>query len=299
MKYNNDMENTAISIIIPIYRVKNDLANCIESLLDQDFLLPYNILLIETGSDDGSDLICQEYESKYPKKIYHFHYDKKEGISVSRNLGIHHANGQYVTFVDGDDVVPSSFLSTLYNETLIHNNVDVVTANYYRKEGNKEQLAPSYVYYGPSEKALLNFFTNPRFPFYCWNRLYRRKFLLSNHLYFSSRFGMYEDLLFIGKVFAYAKDVSFINKGTYYYIQHPNSTVHTCEDFLTPRLNAYRELKKEYHLSHPLYEKIFFKKASRKIKKQIKEDCLKSTRYKNKKEILKIAKAELKGIFSL
>lgn len=295
------MEHTAISLIIPVYRVKEHLPACLDSLLNQDFCYPYNIILVESNSDDGSDRICAEYEKKFSSRIFYFHYDKNDGISVGRNIGILHSNGDYVCFIDGDDYIWPTFLSTLYSAASKNSFPDIITASYQIDDGDKHKIIKSSNYSISSEKALARFFNSKNENFYCWNRLFKRRFLIDNHLYFDQRFNMFEDLLFVAKAMARAEKIVSINDVIYHYVQHESSTVHLCKDFLSPRLKAYEEIKNDYHFSYPLYERKFFAKPSKKIKKQIKQDCLKSAAYYNltAKKLHQQAKAKLKGIFSV
>ena len=295
------MQHTAISLIIPVFRVKEHLPTCLDSLLNQDFCYPYNIILVESGSDDGSDKICAEYERRFPSRIFYFHYDRNDGIAVGRNIGILSSNGDYVCFIDGDDYVFPTFLSTLYKAAFENSFPDIITASYQIDKGNKHKKIKSSNYSLTSEKAIARFFNSEKDNFYCWNRLFKRRFLIDNHLYFDHRFNMFEDLLFVAKALPRADKVIAINDIIYHYVQHDNSTVHLCKDFLSPRLKAYEEIKNDYHFSYPLYERKFFSKPSKKIKKQIKQDCLKTatSSHISVKELHQQAKEKLKGIFSV
>jgi len=92
------------SVIIPIYNVENYLKEAIESILNQTIGFKENIqlILINDGSTDNSEVICMEYKQKYPENIT---YLKKEngGVSSARNAGMQYIEGEYVNFLDGDD----------------------------------------------------------------------------------------------------------------------------------------------------------------------------------------------------
>lgn len=100
------------TVIIPIFNADNTITNCINSILvatkDRN---DTEILLINDGSTDNSDVICQDFlqKSKYIK------YIKKEngGVSSARNIGIDNANGKYLLFVDSDDSVSSDYFKTI------------------------------------------------------------------------------------------------------------------------------------------------------------------------------------------
>ena len=87
---------------------KQFLRACIESILSQDFQ-EYELLLIDDGSDDGGEQICDEYAGK-DARIFTFH-QKNQGVSADRNLGLCHARGEYICFVDADDSLEHTLLS--------------------------------------------------------------------------------------------------------------------------------------------------------------------------------------------
>ena len=102
----------SLSIIIPAYNVVSYLEDCIESIMTgtyQDF----EILLIDDGSVDGTGSLCDRFAEKY--SVIQVFHTTNSGLSNARNLGIDHASGQYIGFVDADDVVaPNMF------EALVH-----------------------------------------------------------------------------------------------------------------------------------------------------------------------------------
>ena len=105
-------KNVEVSVIIPVYNVRKYLRRCIESVLDQNFD-NYEIILVDDGSTDGSEEICDLYKNKHDRvRVYH---KENGGLSDARNFGMEKANGKYWTFIDSDDYVTNDYLSTLYN----------------------------------------------------------------------------------------------------------------------------------------------------------------------------------------
>lgn len=95
-----------ISAIVPVYNVCMFLARCIESLINQKYPA-VEIILIDDGSTDGSDKICDEYADKHESiKVIHI---QNGGVSNARNIGLDMATGEYVTFVDSDDWIEPDF----------------------------------------------------------------------------------------------------------------------------------------------------------------------------------------------
>ena len=90
-----------LSIIIPCYNVEKYIDKCVESLLNQDYK-NIEVILVDDGSTDGSGEICDAYSAKYANfRVIH---KTNSGPSPSRNVGINEAHGQWLIFLDSDDV---------------------------------------------------------------------------------------------------------------------------------------------------------------------------------------------------
>lgn len=92
------------SVIVPIYKVEEYLAETIDSVIDQTIGFEENIqiILVNDGSPDNSEKICLEYAEKYPENIKYV-YQENAGVSAARNNGINYIEGKYVNFLDSDD----------------------------------------------------------------------------------------------------------------------------------------------------------------------------------------------------
>lgn len=91
-----------LSIIIPVYQAKKNIKKCIDSIRKQSFS-DFELILVDDGSSDGSEKICDEYAQKDTRiKIIH---QKNQGVSSARNTGLEYATGTYIAFVDADDWV--------------------------------------------------------------------------------------------------------------------------------------------------------------------------------------------------
>lgn len=109
------MANPLISIIVPVYNVEKYLPECIESILSQSYS-NFELILVDDGSKDKSGIICDEYAKRDNRiKVYH---KQNGGVSSARNLGLDNADGEWITFVDSDDIVEPNYLSSmvLYTE---------------------------------------------------------------------------------------------------------------------------------------------------------------------------------------
>lgn len=100
-----------ISIIIPIYNVEKYLKRCLDSV-EKQIYTNLEIILINDGSTDSSLTIAKEYAKRDGRiKIFS---EKNCGLSAARNLGLKHATGKYITFIDSDDYVSKDYVLYLY-----------------------------------------------------------------------------------------------------------------------------------------------------------------------------------------
>ena len=97
-----NMEKVVISIIIPVYQVKLYLRECLESVRSQTYK-NLEIILVDDGSDDGSEIICDEYAGKDSR--FHVIHQSNRGTAYARKVGVRHSTGEYIGFIDGDDWV--------------------------------------------------------------------------------------------------------------------------------------------------------------------------------------------------
>lgn len=107
-----------LSLIIPIYRVEQYILSCLQSICMQLPRLNIEILLINDGSPDHSIQIAQEFltnQSIDIQKQFKWFHQKNAGVSAARNLGIKHAQGEYIAFLDSDDMLNDSFFTTILN----------------------------------------------------------------------------------------------------------------------------------------------------------------------------------------
>ena len=88
-------ENAALSIIVPIYNLENELPKCIDSILRQTFT-DFELILVDDGSTDQSASICSKYGEEDPRIRYF--YKDNGGVSSARNLGLEKAHSHYISF---------------------------------------------------------------------------------------------------------------------------------------------------------------------------------------------------------
>lgn len=96
-----------VSIIVPVYNAEEDLDRCLNSLISLEYKNAYEVILVDDGSKDNSGKICDRYKDNY--NFFKVIHQKNAGVSTARNIGIEHATGKYIMFVDSDDyLMPSA-----------------------------------------------------------------------------------------------------------------------------------------------------------------------------------------------
>ena len=208
------------SIVVPVYNVEQYLEQCLESLQVQDFD-NFEIICVNDGSTDRSREILTEWESKIPQMRV---IDRENGgLSAARNTGLKAATGNYLVFVDSDDWVEPTMLSTLAESI---GNEDIACFACQRTDNEATDSLPKeqtsgWEYY--NHHAL----EHREIPFVCvWQRCYRRQFLLDNSLWFREGI-LHEDNEFTPRACYKAKSVIVIPEVLYNYRVRPNSIMTT------------------------------------------------------------------------
>ena len=100
-----------ISVIVPVYNTADYLSKCVDSILNQT-CKPLEIILVDDGSSDGSERICDEYAARYPQIVRAVH-QRNQGPSAARNMGMEQAKGEVYSFIDSDDYIEPDMFACL------------------------------------------------------------------------------------------------------------------------------------------------------------------------------------------
>lgn len=202
-----------ISIIVPVYNVKNYLEQCLNSLANQTYK-NIEVLLVNDGSTDGSDKICEKYslkDSRFKK------FDKpNSGLADARNLGIKNSHGKYIAFVDSDDYVDHGFILELYT-ILQKYKANISIAGYtVFYENTNFRSSFSYDRSGviSAEAVLSSILTDETIANFVCNKLFEKE--LFNRVKFPSG-KAYEDVAVFYKLVAASKKLCITSKCLYYY----------------------------------------------------------------------------------
>lgn len=187
-----------ISIIIPVYNVEKWLERAVQSLQNQT-LSDFELILIDDGSTDASGSVCDAL-AKEDNRIRVIHQENA-GAAAARNKGIHEAKGEYLYFMDGDDWCENNMLNEMHRLAAKHQLDLTITGfyidTYYDKDKffQEERTAPDMVYLTADKfrHAACELF-DAQLLYAPWNKLYRKQYLLDNHIEFPTTF--WDDLPF-------------------------------------------------------------------------------------------------------
>ena len=158
-----------ISVIVPVYKVEPYLRKCVDSILNQTYT-NLEVILVDDGSPDNCGAICDEYAAK-DNRVTVIHKENG-GLSDARNAGMAQSKGEYLCFVDSDDLLPKKAIKTLV-DTACSEKVQIVIGEHKRFDDEPGELSDTTAvqYLTPTE-AMAEMFRNG-----CasWARLYRKE----------------------------------------------------------------------------------------------------------------------------
>lgn len=208
--------NPKVSIIVPVYNAEKYLSNCIDSILSQTFD-DFELILIDDGSRDESGKICDEY-AKRDSRIHVFHKDNG-GVSSARNYGLEYSKGEWICFVDADDILKPEFLANL----IVYCNYDqIVGGNIIFGDISEERGVQKEVIISlkSHDAAILDYGTDLRsggFFGYPWGKLYKASIINENHIKFETSVFLCEDLCFVLNYLSYCRTIIIIPYNNYLY----------------------------------------------------------------------------------
>jgi len=210
---------TLMSIIIPVYKVEKYLRNCVDSILNQSFM-DYELILVNDGSPDSCPAICDDYAAD-DKRIKVIHKENG-GAWDARNAGIHAAIGEYLLFIDGDDLLADDSLINVVELLKSDGKTDVILLNaaYYYNDNNIKYFDDVFhkdKLYKRSHMEALTFLTSiSDFNTSACLKLMKRELIISNDIFFNDIIWG-EDTDFSMKLYLYAKTYNYCDSYIYYY----------------------------------------------------------------------------------
>lgn len=212
--------NKKVSVIVPAYNVEEYIENCIISIIQQTYT-NIEIIIIDDGSTDSTGKICDRL-AKADKRINVIH-QKNQGLSQARNNGIKLASGEYISLIDGDDIVKKDFLRNMADA--MKDNVDVVVGGYKTVADTKKILCINKMSNSTlsGKDATIRLLTKQEdFFVIAWNKLYKRELFTKNNIWYPAK-RIHEDNLTTYKLLSKARNVTIIDSSDYLYIKRAGS----------------------------------------------------------------------------
>lgn len=239
-----------ISVIIPVYNVENYLRQCLDSILNQTYT-DFEVICVNDGSTDNSLNILNEYAQKDSRiKVIS---QKNKGPSKARNVGLKHANSEYICFIDSDDKIEPDFFEKLY---AVKDMSDLITVkiNYLNPPPDKQ------IWYNKFNlkketglyKLTPSLFT--KITMAVWGKLFKKSIIDKYKIKFQN--GLHEDSNFLYCYMSHIESIYYINEELYIYTVQNTSSLSNNLDHNKAHTDITNYIKLIKHLKkYVLFEK--------------------------------------------
>lgn len=200
-----------VSIITPVYNADKTLKRCVDSILAQKYD-KWELILVDDGSKDNSGFICDLYAQEHPTQIIVVH-KSNGGVSSARNIGLQHAKGQYVTFIDSDDYVAESYISDFLSV-----NADLVVCGMHYVFTDLHILPFRFdkaFYCFKNDFSTKELLTLPMMA--PWAKLFKLDIIRNNSIRFDENMRFAEDNVFVLEYLACCSSMFYLESSPYYY----------------------------------------------------------------------------------
>lgn len=257
--HHDQLTKPLVSVVMPVYNAEKYLDLSLFSLKYQTFP-QFEVLCIDDGSTDQSVEIISRYVQSDPR--FKLLKQTHQFAGVARNLGIQHASGEYLLFLDADDYfAPNLLIDAYYQAKLFDAEICVFAANYYDEKQAIMGAMPvvcdftrcprNSIFSKETNLANIFTFTSPA----PWSKLFKRQFILDKKIYFQNTRNA-NDLRFVLTALAEADRIVVLDKTLVYYrISHGTSLQQTKDIDPTCICDALSGLKAEL-IHRKLYEKL-------------------------------------------
>lgn len=209
---NMKSEIKLVSIIVPAYNVEKYVGKCLSSLMNQTYT-NIEIIVVDDGSADRTSEILDDY-SKRDNRINVIHKSNR-GVSEARNTGIDVSNGDYIVFVDADDYLDSQYVDYMMHLANVADADFCMSKNCFTKMKEAQVYTDNIQNLSSDQATAL--LLSPVVIVGCWNKLFKREFLIKNNLRFSSTLFYGEGLHFITRASVLANVVTVGERKVYFY----------------------------------------------------------------------------------
>lgn len=209
------MDNIVLSVIIPVYNAEKFLPavfKCIEKK-SKDI----EVIFVDDGSTDSSGKLCNEFRKQSSNVKYI--YQENTGVSAARNIGIENAKGDWIIFLDSDDFMTEKWNDILVESIQKNDSADVIFFSNQISEQDYDNFECAKAAIGANT-------LNEAGISLCWvfSKIYSRKFLINNNIFFHIGMINGEDMLFNCEAFIKAHKIVGVNKSYYYFFKNMQSS---------------------------------------------------------------------------
>ncbi len=245
------MNNIKVSIVVPIYNLEKYVPRCLDALVNQT-LEDIEILCVNDGSTDSAPQIIEDYKKRYPNKVKTFHKENG-GEWSARTYGLKQATGEYVGFIDSDDVPEVTWAEKLY-EVAKKDDADIAFSGYDRVDlDTGKVVSVEMTQHGTMSKDVdwnddFIVYANPSL----WNKIYKLEKV--KHLSFLPFRGCNDTLFLITAYMDGIKKLTFIPDVLYHYYLRSSSQIHNLGLKDIENLKKYLLVIKEHAIKLGKYE---------------------------------------------
>lgn len=209
-----------ISVIIPVYNGEKYIDSIVACIMQQTFR-DLQMIFVNDGSKDASANILRKYAQMYPECVTVVTQDN-QGVSAARNAGLACAEGEYIAFIDVDDLIHPCYFEFLYRYASKRKGC-IAVVGLAKSEGDFEPENTKVIV--RSGVTLLEDFLYGRVSTGVWGMLIPKRLMDEHKLLFKEGYKYSEDLHMVWRLFCHAEEVTFIDAPLYIYLDTPGSAM--------------------------------------------------------------------------
>ena len=229
------MKQLLVSIIVPVYKAKEYLAPCMDSIFAQTYE-PVEVILVDDGSPDECPMLCDAYAAQYENvSVIH---QKNQGVGMARNAGLRAAKGDYVCFMDSDDELGGPDCIAKMAACAEHSHADIVQGDFCRlypdgtRSGVDHHHLRTGTYTRTADFRFKGFYYYGHLAYH-WGKLYRRAFLMAHRLYCQA-YPFSQDKAHNMACYSYHPRYAFVDTCVYCYRVNETSVTFRYKENLIP-----------------------------------------------------------------
>jgi len=242
-----------ISVVVAIYNVEKYITKCLESIVNQDYA-DFELILVNDGSTDNSEKVIKNYLKNLSINWKLINKDNG-GQSSARNIGYKNAKGDYIVFIDSDDVISRDFLSSLYAQ--FDNNIDIVFCNYAYVPYQVAPIDNNNSVSTFNRNELLKLFLKRTIDFVIPSMMFRKSFLDKNNISFNEDIRFSEDQMYMWETIFACKKTKYLYKKMYgYYLREKSIMTASPYEKISKAFDVYKGFTEDLVNKYPNDKKL-------------------------------------------